>query len=83
MSDINLLKNVPPSDLYGDEDGFDMEIELKPEITEEDELNYYWHQVYMVMEQDNRVNSTEAGYPYSDWCPPSERFVQAPPDNWF
>lgn len=37
--DSTYLKKLPPSDLYGDEDGFDLEIDLdwKPEAVEPEE----------------------------------------------
>lgn len=56
--DPSYLKNVPPSDLYGDEDGFDCDDQPELEITEAER---------MVQEDGEGVMKlTPEGYVYSD-----------------
>ena len=54
--DSSYLKDVPPLDLYGDEDGFDCDDEPKLEITEAER---------MVQEDGERITQlTPEGYDY-------------------
>ena len=61
MPDIDpvYLRGLPSSDFYGDEDGFDMDIDLECESTEEDQ---FAEMEYRLLEEYPHYPRSEAGY---------------------